>query len=209
MASVTKSPQTMQFYARVLSYISDTADLRDNLVLQGGGALCFFYGSCRMTSDLDFVSPRLNRRLTDQLTKGFKSATGVAFQLDEGPDYIVVTYRQESQVMGVVEITEQTANDCIRINNVNMLSGTELLTDKITTLHNRLEKRNLVVETDILYILYLLQKGYFATPKQIREKARQYGYRAWDRQINNRLKEKLSTRKDIDEQTLDQILCIA
>jgi hypothetical protein len=113
---------------------------------------------------------------------------GVRYQIDDGEDFSVVSFLQDGAEIGQIEITEKPVSEKWLVAGVPVSSPNQLLTDRIRALHTRLAKRNMVRESDLRDVEYLISLGAQATRKDMRAKALQYGRgEEWERSVNREL----------------------
>ena len=169
--------------ALLYSIASDDV-LSDELVLQGGGALHFIYGSPRYSTDLDFVSenfPTIQDRLQSRLTT-LLSERGIIPRIKSNRDGDVLraAYPLGDQLpSGKVEITHQVSFDHAPTTGkyapLLVEAPTELYADKLAANLIRLATRGSIKGTDLYDLDYLRTQFKTACSEAgLREKAASY-----------------------------------
>jgi len=167
----------------VLSSVS-ASPLRDRLVLQGGAALHFVYGSPRLTRDLDFVAPpdafprfkdvaaavpgiklrREDLRSAPPFMRG-------AVQTRHGGVWLSVPV--EIAGVRVEGVAEAEAAPGVR---VAVETPDEIMTDKVVACFARMQGRGAVKPQDVFDIAYLRRAlGARTTPEAVRHRLADYG----------------------------------
>lgn len=185
------TPKDLQLRDSILeailySYAADPV-LSDNLVLQGGGALHFIYGSPRYSSDLDFVAKDMTAVIADIQESAHKG-------IDVGDHHInphikikdnrllfrIAYSIDQHKPCGKVEIIEQESFNHAptggKYSPIKVEKPSEIYADKIVASLSRLYRRGSLKGTDLFdfkYINNILHAE--ASKEEVEQKAASYG----------------------------------
>lgn len=182
----TSSPgSSTQFYPRLLQYIADDAYLRSTLIMQGSGALYFYYEYNRSPSDLDFITERISMRQVRGLTERFGKTTPYQYRVDYGHDYFVIEYfsRSAERKIGCVEVCQRkNTGVTYSQHGIGVHSPETLLVAKVGSVCQQVSKKKMTPPQYWDHIQFLKRRiSHFPDSKFFREELRTYEKQhGWD-----------------------------
>lgn len=190
-----------EILTNLLYYIAGTTYCKDNLVLQGGGALHFVYGSPRYSNDLDFVNLTHDEQtiseLMTELTADMKLHDEIVYSprlVKKTDNFMRISYdpAQAQKPSAKVEVLQQEVEDYSiaagKFAPLYVESPSEIYADKIVATLRRMKHRNSIKATDLFDLEYIVDvlQGEPAQDK-VETKAQSYGSAGWDKHTVQRV----------------------
>ena len=164
----------------ILYSFADDDFLAQRIILQGGGALHFVYGSPRYSSDLDFVTDsfrEITQYIPKEITVEEVTISPKATPLKDKRFYL--RYEHPSGIVGKVEVYRIPAFDVQetqgRFSPLKTESPDEIYTDKLKAILSRFHLRKSIKPADLFDLNYLsdMFKSSCSTD-QLKRKAQSY-----------------------------------